>query len=437
MPMASAVASTSETPVRAVNACSQPNGTARPAYTVVVVNDHAFVNGGQAKVAIDSAKALAASGLEVVFFAACGPADESLGAAGIRVVCLEQSDILGEPNRLQAIGRGLWNFSAAKELRALLESLDPDSTIVHCHGFAKALSPAIGPVVVSGPWAHVYTCHEYFLACPNGGFYDYQRNEICTRRALGPSCLATNCDVRRPAHKAWRVVRQATLWSLGGMPRRLKHVIVISETERRVLTPYFSPQTMLHFVSNPVTVTAQARVQAENNDVFLFVGRLSPEKGAVLFAQAAKMAGVRAVFLGDGPERESIAAVNPDAAVIGWVPSETVDEWMRRARNLVFPSLWYEGAPLVVPEALARGVPVICGGWTAAADALGEGAMGCIWPTASAAALAECLLAQTSDEVVKRQSELAFSRPLPTMQEHVVQLRKIYSNALDDRVPVS
>ena len=60
---------------------------------VVIVIDHAHVNGGQAKVAIDSALGLRARGHRVTFFAAVGPADPRLAQAGVNVVCLDQDDI--------------------------------------------------------------------------------------------------------------------------------------------------------------------------------------------------------------------------------------------------------------------------------------------------------------------------------------------------------
>src|SRR5439155_1066552 len=54
--------------------------------------------------------------------------------------------------------------------------------IINDHAFvnrgqAKAVS--------DGTLPHVYTLHEYFLACPNGGFFDYQAQALCTRRPLG------------------------------------------------------------------------------------------------------------------------------------------------------------------------------------------------------------------------------------------------------------
>src|SRR5437870_11459468 len=170
---------------------------------VVVINDHAFVNGGQAKVAIETALALRSGGFCVYFFAGMGPVDIRLKEAGVECICLEQFDILSDPVRARAVARGLWNREAAQRLSHLLRTLPSHETIVHVHGWAKSLSPSIGPAVTQGPHPHVYTMHEFFLACPNGGFYDYQRNALCPRTPLGPRCLAANCDARSRAHKTW------------------------------------------------------------------------------------------------------------------------------------------------------------------------------------------------------------------------------------------
>lgn len=370
-----------------------------PLENVIVVNDQAHINGGQAKVAIETAKGLSERGLNVTFFAAVGPVDQSLEASGVRVVCLNQKDILSEPNRIKALTKGIWNASAAKALKALLSEFDPKNSVVHCHGYAKALSPSIGPVITNGPIPHVYTMHEYFLACPNGGFYDYQKNEICTRKALGASCLTTNCDVRHPAHKAWRVARQAATWAFGNMPRGLKDIIYISETQKRAMMPYIPKTARLHHVPNPVSISDKPKVNIAENDIFLFVGRLNPEKGGLLFARAAKEAGVKAVFVGDGPEREAIQEANPEAVITGWVTPDEVDAWFDKARCLVFPSLWYETFGLVAYEALARGVPVICGEWNAAAEVIESVSSGTVLNDASTKTWTKALLSSEMNSI--------------------------------------
>ncbi|MGJ3230759.1 MAG: glycosyltransferase family 4 protein [Oceanicaulis sp.] len=375
---------------------------------VIIINDHAFINGGQAKVAIDTALGLAERGYEVTFFAACGPADERLPSARVRVVCLDQADLASEPDRLRGMARGLWNGRAASVLSEELVRHDPRRTVIHWHGYAKALSPSIAPVIFGSGIPHLFTMHEYFLACPNGGFFDYQENSICTRRALGPACLMANCDARHPAHKAWRLLRQAVTHGPAHLPSGLTDVIYISETQRRVMASYFGEHVRLHHVPNPVSIQSGPRVTAENNDAYLFIGRLSREKGAALFAEAARTAGVRAIFLGDGPEIDHIKAVNPDAECRGWAGPREVEAALSEARCLVFPSLWYECQPLVPQEAAAKGVPTICGAWSAAAEAVEHAVTGLLMTDASIDEMASAIA------VVEREaqalSEAAYSR---------------------------
>ena len=84
---------------------------------IVIVADHAFINGGQAKVAIDSAKGLAARGYQVVYFAAVGPADRGLIEAGVKTITLDQPDVTSAPSLARFGVQWLWNQKAAQALR--------------------------------------------------------------------------------------------------------------------------------------------------------------------------------------------------------------------------------------------------------------------------------------------------------------------------------
>lgn len=403
--------------------------SSQPLKTIVVLNDHGYINGGQAKVAIDSAKGLKSRGYDVIFFCGAGPADPELQSLGIKVVCLGQNDLLSEASTLVAVGRGLWNRQSAALLAEILAGLDPHTSMIHCHGFAKALSPSIGPVIVGSPIPHVYSVHEFFLACPNGGFYDFQKQEICTRKALGVSCLTTNCNSRRAVHKIWRVGRQAIVWSIGQMPRNLKNIICISETQRRVLAPYLSPDTSVFHTPNPITIEKRPRTQIEKNDVYLFVGRLNPEKGGAIFAQAARNAGVRAVFVGDGPQADLIRRINPAAEIVGWVSPGEVETWLDRSRCLVFPSVWYETFGLVAYEAQARGIPVICGDWNAAAEGITDGRTGIIYKSPAVEALETAIRRlDNGEDAIDGQDifDRYWSAPID-MDAHLDRLAEVYA----------
>jgi glycosyltransferase involved in cell wall biosynthesis len=396
--------------------------------SVLIVTDKAFISGGQAKVAIDSALLLARKGLDVTFFAPVGPVDASLGAAGVRIECLGQSDILNNTNRASAVISGLWNRAAAQALSRTVSELDPDRSVIHCHGFAKALSPSIGPVLARASVPSLFTMHEYFLACPNGGFFDYSTNQICERRPLGLSCLTTNCDARHPFHKAWRVVRQAVTWGPGRMPSGLLNISYLSETQMAAMRPYLPAGTNLFALPNPIAAVADGCLAARTRSRdFVFVGRLNPEKGGHVFAEAARRAKVRAVFVGDGPERSRIEALNPEAFITGWKKPEEVRKMMLGARALVFPSLWYETFGLVAHEAIACGLPVVCGRRNAAVEAVLPGKNGIVLDSIDADSLAEALVELSDDDhPVFREIIKPEHRKITSEDAYVERLLEIY-----------
>lgn len=358
--------------------------------TVLIVGDFADINGGQAKVAIDSARLLADAGMNVIFFAASGPVSQVLDHPNIRTVCLGQKTLIDNPSRMNAMLSGLWNGAALRALRAEIAQLDPGSTVVHCHGWAKALSPSVGRELTSGRVPVLYTMHEYFLACPNGGFFDYRQQEICMRKPLSLDCATTNCDARHVSHKLWRMARSVLARGAGRLPHGLTDIAYISDTQLRAMQPYLPNAARLHTLPNPVSVGG-APVDAARNETFLFVGRLSPEKGALHFAHAAREAGVKAVFVGDGPEADAIISANSEAEITGWLSPDQVQAHLAQARALVFPSLWYECQPLVPIEALVRGVPVVCGAWSAASEVVRDGVNGVIYDSADVTSLTNAL----------------------------------------------
>ena len=396
---------------------------------IVLVLDHAFVSGGQAKVALDSALGLKNCGHNPIIFAAVGPIDPALQEAGIEVVCLGQNDLLGQ-SRLSAAWQGIWNAAAARALADLLARHSGENTIVHVHGWAKALSPAIaGPIRASG-LPSVYTLHEYFLFCPNGGFYDYRANEVCRRKPLSAACLSTNCDARHYAHKLWRAARQVVARDVAHLPDLFGDIITLSALAREVVAPLVGTGVRLHHVANPVDAIDQGRKAQPASGEVIFVGRLSAEKGTMIYAEAAARAGLLPVFIGDGPLEQEIRARYPQARLLGWQSFEAVRAALRAARALVFPSVWYETFGLTVYEALACGTPVVVSDGCAGREAIIGGRNGLWFRNGDVTDLVEKLAALRDDALVTRLSQAAYddywANPL-TRDRHVDALCRIYA----------
>ncbi|GJE36716.1 glycosyltransferase family 4 protein [Methylobacterium persicinum] len=399
---------------------------------IVLVADHAAINGGQAKVAIESALGLASRGYDVTLFAACGPVDARLEPAGIRVVCLGQDDVTTTRNPLAFAAQAIWNGHAADALARELARYEVGATLVHVHAFAKALSPSIGRALRAAGHPCLYTMHEFFLVCPTGGFYDYRAGAICHRTPMSASCIGTNCDARSYPRKVARMIRHVGLSHVARLPQLFEHVITISTLQESVVRPLLPPGTVMHRVDNPVSL-AQAPLQEGAPGDFLFVGRISTEKGAPIFAEAARRAGVKAVFVGDGPDRDELAARYPEAVMLGWRDPAAVADLMRGARALVFPSIWYEGQPLTVLEALACGTPVIVSDACAGREAVVDGETGYWFRSGDPEALAAHLRRLTDDALAARMGRAAHDRywtaPL-TLDTHLDRLGAVYDTVM-------
>jgi glycosyltransferase involved in cell wall biosynthesis len=405
------------------------------ALSAIILNDHGWINGGQAKVAIDSALNLKEAGLDVCFVAGTGPLDERLIQAGIECHVAGKHDILSNPNRLRAATQGIWNSRAARVLDDCIAARDPRRTVVHAHGWAKALSPSIGPVLTRSDAAHVYTLHEYFLACPNGGFFHYGSREICRRRPLGFDCLTARCDPRNDFHKAWRVARQAVLKSAGDMPHGLREIIYLAPEQKSIMAPYISPEARWHLLPNPVSCHPARRVRAERNDMFLFIGRMSPEKGAEVAALAARKAGVPIAFCGAGQCRDAVRRANPDALMLGWLGEEELNKWIRKARCVLFPSLWYECYPLVVADALALGLPIVVSNSCVATALVEDGVNGLHAEPGNVDDWAEAMTRLRSDALVQTLGEAAFKsgRQLLSQDQYTTRLIRIYEDVIQKK----
>lgn len=334
---------------------------------VIIINDFNYIQGGASKVAIDTAKLLKEKGLNVIFFSAVNKLEENID--GVTYISTDQKEALKEQNRLKGIINGIYNLKAKKKLKELLKTLNKEETVIHVHGWTKALSSSVFDVAFKMNFKVVLTMHDYFTACPNGGYFNYKENKICKRKPLSWQCIKCNCDSRNYGFKIYRLIRQFVQNKIVKLNDKLEYAIGISDLSIEILKPTLNSKIKLKKIYNPIEFNSNIpKADWTKNEYYLYVGRISKEKGVDSFCKAITNLGLKGIAVGDGSEKEKLEKEYSNIEFTGWKSSNEVKEYMKNARCLIFPSVWYETAGLTVLEAQSIGLPAIVNNNSAARE---------------------------------------------------------------------
>lgn len=319
---------------------------------------------------------LAAAGCEVTYLTRRQwPADAVPDLPGIRVVAVSPGDELYDAAGRRRTGPPLrFGIGVLRHLLSHRSSYD----VVHTNGFpyfsVLAVRVALAgrrrtAVVVE--WVEVWTAaywRDYLGGV--GGRVGQAVQRLCVR--LTPVALA---------HSVLHAGR------LRGQGYRGPEPVVIGGLLER------APEA------------APLDLAAAREPLVVYAGRHIPDKRVALLPEAVVLArtrvpGLRALLLGDGPSRPRVLGevarlgAREFIDVPGFVDAEQVEQAFARALCVVQPSA-REGHGMVVVEAAAAGTPcvLVAGPDNAALELVVDGVTGAIAPEATAAGLADAIVA--------------------------------------------
>ncbi|HEX2040092.1 MAG TPA: glycosyltransferase [Acidimicrobiales bacterium] len=192
----------------------------------------------------------------------------------------------------------------------------------------------------------------------------------------------------------------AAAWERAGA-RWAHRIVCCSEAERRE-GEEAGIRGRWEVVPNAVDVARFADAgEPEDPRLVVCVGRLSHQKGQDVLLDAwpmvrARVPDARLVLVGDGPDRDVLAAralLVDGVELVGREPA--ADPWLGRAAVVALPSR-YEGFALTVLEAMAAGRSVVAAEVEGMAEALG-GEAGALVPPEDPVALADAVVARLLD----------------------------------------
>ena len=325
----------------------------------------------------------------------------------------------------------MWSRHAHAETRRLIDRHRPD--VVHIHNTLPLLSPAIHWAASDAGVAVVQTLHNFRLVCPQAMFL--RRGKVC-EECLGrsPMPAVVHACYRGSRTQSGVVASMLVLHrAIGTWQNKVDRFIALSRFSRDKFIESGLPEDRIAVKPNFVEAgTALERHRRR----FLFVGRLSEEKGISILADACVRAPHLAVrVIGSGPEVRHVHGV-AGVCLMGSLDQASVRSEMERATALILPNLSYENFPRTVVEAFAAGLPVIASRLGSLPELVEEGATGLLFRAGDAADLARAMTwAEAHPERMAQMGRNARDcyESLYTPEINYGQLMTIYESAIETR----
>jgi len=288
--------------------------------------------------------------------------------------------------KTRAFFSGIYSVSAKKKMEKLLDS--EAFELVQVQNLYPFLSPSILSPCKAKGIPVVMRCPNYRLFCPNG--LHLSHGQVCDRCLGGREwqCIFRNCLDDRFKSIGY-ALRNAFARKTGMIVDNVTVFIVLSEFQKQRFIAGGIPANRIEILPN--IAPKMDEIAYGDGDAVSFVGRVSPEKGIVEFLDAArKLPKYRFVVAGSTdamPEVEKLAPNNVEFK--GFLRGKELDAVFHESRLLVFPSLWFEGFPNVVAQAMACGKPVIATRLGALPEIVDDGKTGLLFDHSNKEELAE------------------------------------------------
>ena len=361
-----------------------------------------------------------------------------------------------------------------KMFRDFLQSLDPDVLHVHSlQGFPAELFRAASGLKIP----MLFTTHDFYPICLRCNLVT-KTGELCRGQADAEKCAACNAGARdyallqaliqtdlygsfrnsRMAEKGRKLLvgwisagRGDRKEQKGGVPQEAGPSAAVSEYAS--LLRYYSEILTLidriHFNSSvteklyrerfpvrsgitiPITRNLpEGGCHTEDSNLLriAFMGGILPHKGLEVFREAAAMMPadrIEAVIYGPGTEKGRCdRGIREGGEFRTEAEAEAV--WSR-TDVLAVPSTCPESFGFLVPEALSRGIPVICSDLVGAADCLGEMKEELTFSSGNAEELAGILQRFLNRDYRKQAKDrLLQARRLTAMAQHEKEIKNVY-----------
>ncbi len=252
----------------------------------------------------------------------------------------------------------VYSFEAKRSLGRLISDHHPQ--IAHLHNIYHHLSTSILHTLKRHGIPTVLTLHDLKIACP--AYTMLEGGNICEKCRSGKWHVVANKCIKNSLLLSTIVLVEAWLTRIMKVYENcVDRFIVPSQFYIDKFSEWGIDTRKFHHVPNFVDVNT-IPYSAEPGEYYLYIGRLSQEKGLRTMIDAFTGLDVKLKIAGTGPLDDFVRAASErygNIELLGYIDKRAVGEALSRAKAVVVPSEWFENCPMSVIEAFAYGKPVL------------------------------------------------------------------------------
>jgi glycosyltransferase involved in cell wall biosynthesis len=254
-------------------------------------------------------------------------------------------------------------FSYLKTKRAI-KRFKPD--IVHIHNMHFAASPSVIYCAHHYKIPVVITLHNYRLLCPSGTLYDGNKIFLDSLKPGFPWSAVRKGVYRKSTLLTFWLAFSNYLHRRLGSFKKVNAFITLGAHSRELFVDSHFADAQHRFIVKPNFSPANLNTVGKvDKSYFLFVGRLTLEKGLITLLKAFSNSKLHLKIVGTGPLEAMVRQASQNQANIEFLGQQStakVNALMDHAEALIFPSQWYETFGMVMIEAFSRSLPIIASG---------------------------------------------------------------------------
>ena len=340
---------------------------------------------------------------------------------------------LGLKGALQFLG-SVWNIFSAQKVKQKIKEFKPD--VVHIHNWHFTMGPLVFRVVKQLLIPVVHTIHNYRLLCPSGILL--HDNKLFT------DSLNETFQWTAIRNKVYRSSMVLTFWlafvvwfhrKIGTWEKIDVYICLTSFAVDVFQKSNFGISKEKFTVKPNFIIESEKLNISEREKHFLYVGRLSEEKGISILLAAFENLPFSIKIAGDGPLKDQVLEATQKFANIsylGMLSNNEVGKALQKTQALIAPSIWYEGMPMTILEAFSNATPVISSNLGAMISLISNGSNGFLFEPGNSVQLKETILkySNLSSDEKKQMSMNAFDnyQTMYSPQMQHASFKNIYSS---------